>query len=354
MNRYIGMDAHDKSCTLVVEDEKGVEVKRALLETNGAQIVDFIRQVPKPRHLGLEEGNLSQWLYELLEPECQEVMVFVPPKHTGPKDDYRDARRAAEVVRTHSVEQVVYKPDRDLADLQTAVRAYQVERKDLTRAMLRLKAVFRSRAVFAGDEIYDPEERKKELEKLPKFERRLAELFGRQVDMQTELLKEAANQLRRSAGHNPAVQLIATVPQLGVVRSATIAAVVGTPHRFRTREQFRSYCGLGIVRRSSSDYQKQGGRWMKVKKDCTRGLNRNRNGWLKDCFKGAATALVCREPEHPLAKLHTSRVQNGVDPRLSQLTVARQLADTVLAMWKKKEEYDPSRHAGSKDKLTAK
>jgi transposase len=40
---------------------------------------------------------------------------------------------------------------------------------------------------------------------------------------------------------------------IGPVRAATIVAVVVTPERFRTKQQFWSYCGLGIVTRSSAD-----------------------------------------------------------------------------------------------------
>lgn len=344
MNRYIGIDAHDKSCTLVVLEETGRENKRAVLETNGELIRDFVQQVPKARHVAFEEGNLSQWLYELLEPISQEIVVFVPPKHEGQKDDYRDACNAAEGLRTHALKRTVFKANRELASLRSAVRTHQALVRDITRAKVRLKSVFRSRAVFAGDEVYDPEKRESLLQRLPAPERATAKAFAAELDALQPLLGDREKALR--AARTPDVARLETIPGVGLVRAATIVAVVGTPDRFRTRSQFWSYCGLGLVRWTSSDWARgDRGQWVPSKKQFTRGLNRNRNASLKDVFKGAALSLLTSYPENPLAVAYHQRVvQAGKDPGIARVTLARQIAAIALAMWKNKEEYDPSRY----------
>jgi transposase len=342
MNRYIGIDAHDKSCTAVVLDERGREIQKVLLETNGELIRRFVQLVPKARHVAFEEGNLSQWLYELLEPVSEEVVVFVPPKHQGEKNDYRDALDAAEKLRTHALKRTVFKPTRELAELRSAVRAHHALVKDLTRAKVRLNSVFRARAVRVGDEIYAKERRQEALKLLPEAECKLAEAFGAELDALQPLLSARTKALK--AARTPEVERLETMPGIGLVRAATIVAVVGTPNRFRTRSQFWSYCGLGIVRRASAQWTPgKGGKWVAVEKQCTRGLNRNRNAALKDVFKGAALSVLA-DPEHPLSVSYRRRVDAGTDPSLSRLTMARQIAAIVLAMWKNKEDYDQSRH----------
>lgn len=342
MNRYIGIDAHDKSCTAVVLDERGRETQQAVLETNGEVLRRFVELVPKARHVAIEEGNLSQWLYELLEPVTEELVVFVPPKHQGEKNDYRDALDAAEKLRTHALKRTVFKPTRELAELRGAVRAHHALVKDLTRAKVRLNSVFRARAVPVGDEIYGKESRQEALKLLPEAERKLAEAFGAELDALQPLLAARTKALR--AARTPEVARLETVPGIGPVRAATIVAVVGTPDRFRTRSQFWSYCGLGIVRRTSAQWTPgERGRWVAVEKQCTRGLNRNRNAALKDVFKGAALSVLA-DCEHPLSVSYRRRVNAGTDPSLSRLTMARQLAAIVLAMWKNKEDYDPTRY----------
>ena len=39
------------------------------------------------------------------------------------------------------------------------------------------------------------------------------------------------------------------MPTLGVVRVAQLIAVVVTPHRFLSKRQFWSYCGLAVARK---------------------------------------------------------------------------------------------------------
>ena len=48
-------------------------------------------------------------------------------------------------------------------------------------------------------------------------------------------------------------------------RAALVIATVITPHRFRSKRQFWSYCGMSIVTRSSADWvQTADGAWIKI------------------------------------------------------------------------------------------
>jgi transposase len=71
-----------------------------------------------------------------------------------------------------------------------------------------------------------------------------------------------------------------------------LVPIVVSPHRFRTKRQFWSYCGLGIVMRSSSDWVRdKNGQWQRAQVQQTRGLNLTHNHHLKAIFKGAATSF---------------------------------------------------------------
>ena len=124
---------------------------------------------------------------------------------------------------------------------------------------------------------------------------------------------------------------------------AQIVATVISPHRFRTRRQFWSYCGLAIVTRSSSDWVKTSdGCWARRPVAQTRGLNRNRQPLLKNVFKGAAQTVL-HMPDHPLKIAYDRTTAAGTKPNLAQLTLARRIAGAVLAMWKNKEKYNPAK-----------
>ncbi len=49
MERYIGLDVHAASTTLVVISQSGKRVHRAVVETNGSALVEAIRMIPAYR-----------------------------------------------------------------------------------------------------------------------------------------------------------------------------------------------------------------------------------------------------------------------------------------------------------------
>jgi len=122
-------------------------------------------------------------------------------------------------------------------------------------------------------------------------------------------------------------------------------AIVVTPHRFRTTRQFWSYCGFAIVMRSSADWTRKDGAWIRATVSQTRGLNPRRNPMLKDVFKGAATMVASSQGQkEPLHQDYQRLLESGTKPNLAKLTLARKLAATALAMWKNEEVYSPDKY----------
>jgi transposase len=135
-----------------------------------------------------------------------------------------------------------------------------------------------------------------------------------------------------------------TAPGFGPIRAAQVLAFAMTPHRFRTTRQFWSYCGLSIVMRTSSDWVRENGRWIRSDNAMkTRGLTCRRQPVLKNVFKGAAHTVVGKMKEHPLARKYQQMCEAGTKPSLAMLTIARKIAGAVFAMWKHEEDYDPER-----------
>ncbi len=347
MDRYLGLDSHAASCTLAVIGPSGKRLKSMVVETNGAALVEAVRSIPGRRHLCLEEGELSAWLYELLAPHVAELVVTVPKARRGSKDDERDAWSRAEELRIGAIETRVYKAPAHLAALKNAARAYRMAVQDVTRVKNRLKSVLRSRGILADSGVYDPERRSRWLKELPMVHRRLADWLGEELDRLEPLRHKAEEWLLAEARTHPIIRTLSTAPGMGPIRTALLVAVVVNPTRFRTRRPFWSYGGLGIVTRSSSDWVRdRSGRWVRAEVQQTRGLSRKRQPLLKAIFKGAATTVIAQMPNHPLCLDYHRRLQAGMKPNLAKLTLARQIAATVLSMWKHQEEYDPQRHTG--------
>lgn len=344
MERFIGLDVHRDSCTIAVIGPSGKRLKSLVVETNGRAIVEAIRCVPGRHHICLEEGTQSAWLHELLSPHAEEVAVVVPEKRRGSKSDKRDAWTRAEELRTGAIETRVYKAPAHLSALKNAVRGHLMVVGDVVRVKNRLKAIWRSRGIRSTAGVYAPETRAGWITQLPLAYRPLAERLGCQLDVLEPLREDAERSLLKEARTHPIVRKIATAPGMGPIRSAQVVAVVATPGRFRTRQQFWSYCGLGIVTRSSSDWAYVNGHREPRDLQQTRGLSRKRNALLKQVFKGAATTLITLLHDDPLHEDYERMIASGMKPYLARLTLARRISAIVLSMWKHQEVYDPSRH----------
>jgi transposase len=346
MERYIGLDVHAQSCTLVVVSGTGRQLKREVVETNGAALKQAVRAVPGPKRICLEEGVQSAWVYELLQGEAEEVVVTMPAKRAGTKDDARDAAALAESLRTGTNLQRVYKKVGPYSELRAAVRSYVMLRSDVGRTKNRLKGLFRSRGLVpAGGEAFHEEKHTVWVARLPKEHRWSAEVLLAELQTLEKLRSEAEERLHEASKPHRIVRLLATAPGIGPIRAAQVVATVVTPQRFRTKRQFWAYCGLGIMTRSSADWVKdRSGRWVRAQTQQTLGLNRNRCGMMKEVFKGAAHQVVTRMKSHPLHVDYQRLLERGLKPNLAKVTVARRIAAAVLAMWKNEEVYDPKKH----------
>ena len=345
MDRFVGLDVHAASTTVAVVGPSGRPVSCRVVETNGRSLVEAIRLIPGHCHVCLEEGLQAEWVYELLKPHAAEVVVATVQTRRQPKNDERDAFGLAERLRTRAVGTPVFKDTAPMALLRELVRLHAKVVGDVVRSKNRLKTLFRARGIEAsGKGIYASADRADWLKKLPAAKRVAAETLYDELDVLEPLRAKLEEQLICEARRFPIAAKLATCPGLGPIRTAVLLATVVTPHRFRTKRQFWSYCGLGVVTRSSSDWvadDKLG--WKRASVPLTRGLSRKANRPLKEVFKGAATT-VTQQPSSPLGQHYARLLEGGLKGSLAKLTITRRIAAIALALWKHNEEYDPTKH----------
>ncbi len=340
MERYLGMDVHSKSCTVCTLDERGKQVRLDVVETNGEALVGYFAQTPGNLHLCFEESEWAHWLHEILSPRVDELVVFRGERKRGSKSDAIDAHSLADTIRTRRFGQPIFKAPRRYAKLRELSRVYGLLTRDVARTKNRLKSTYRRRGIdCTGTAVYDPKKRTKREKELPAAARPAAEILGTALDCLEELKKEAESAMITESRRYRITRILQTTPGLGPVRVAQILPIVVTPHRFRTKRQFWSYCGLAVVTRSSADWVRQRGQWVKARVAQSRGLNRNFNRTLKVVFKGAATTVIAHCGPNRFREAYDRMCEQGTKPNLAKVTVARQIAATVLAMWKTEKEY---------------
>ena len=102
MIKYIGLDAHSSTGTFNVTDARGREIDNTTMESNGRLLVKYVRGIEGVKKLTFEECELSNWLYELLRPEVDELIVCNPvanKDYKKVKTDKMDARKLSNLLR---------------------------------------------------------------------------------------------------------------------------------------------------------------------------------------------------------------------------------------------------------------
>jgi transposase len=341
MERYIGIDTHRDSSTICVLSATGKRVTQEVVATNGHVLIDVLRRQCGTLHVCIEESTWSEWLYEILLPYTSHLVVYQSAWTPGAKSDAIDAHGLAEKLRLGQAGPGVFKSPQRYRQLREWARVYRGLSQDVVRAKNRLKGQFQRRGIAcSGTSVYAPGERDRWLQQLPASMRPPTELLGLELDRVTELKAQAEAALVAASHRYRISRILETAPGIGPIRAAMLIATVVTPHRFRSKRQFWSYCGFGVVTRSSADWVQSESGWIKAQAVRTRGLNRNHNPTLKAIFKGAALVAIHQtQAGHPLKEAYARLLDGGTRPPLARLTIARKIAATVLAMWKREEVY---------------
>jgi len=221
-------------------------------------------------------------------------VIALATKRHGNKGDRVDADQLSARLWRGEL-RAVYHGSAERATLKELTRAYRNLVEDATRVMLRIKALFRARAIpTRGTRVYQVRDRASWLAKPPERGARFrAEALYAELDVLRELRPKAKAAMLAEARRDPAWRVLRGIPFLGPVRVALLLATMQTPWRFRTKRHLWAYTGLAVVTHSSADHEIQHGRPMRRRRaPLTRGLNQNHNRVLKDVFKGAATAAT--------------------------------------------------------------
>ena len=342
--RYIGLDVHQDTVSAVVLDRDGKLLMQSVFATRAAAILDFLHGIKGTLHITFEEGVHSAWLYDLLQRRVARVLVCDPRKNkllkSGNKGDLIDARKLAELLRNNSLSPV-YHGGLSALEVQHRTRSYTMLTEDTTRVMNRLRAVFRSQAIRChGRKLFRTDLRESHLAQLstPGLRYRAETLYS-ELDALHPLRLRAKREMLAEGRKHPAMKWLNSVPFLGKVRTAVLIGRVQTPHRFRTKRQFWSYCGLALETHDSAEYRVIHGQVQRKSRPAqVRGLNWNHNHELKGLFKSAATMAAFREGI--FREYYSGLLAKGLRPEMARLTLARKIAAVTLKIWKEGETFN--------------
>ena len=125
--KYIGLDVHKEAISIAVLNGAGKLVLESIVETKASTLLDFLHGLRGELHVTLEEGTWAAWLYDVLKPHVQEILVCNPRRNAllkeGSKSDKVDARKLAELLRAGLL-RAVYHGENGLRTLRELARSH--------------------------------------------------------------------------------------------------------------------------------------------------------------------------------------------------------------------------------------
>jgi transposase len=333
---YIGMDCHITTLEFAVVNEVGRLVKASRVTTSVNGFMEFVKKVPPPRTIYMEEGTLAAWALETCVRFKEKLVITDAKKNhwigsSGQKDDSIDALKLAQLARGGYIKEI-HHPVGQRRRFRELMIAYHDAVRNTTRIKNKIKARFRQNGIqCTGTTVYSETHREEWQVKLPREKTLLLILGGlwRQLEQSEQIEKGLLAAARAQAKHYPEIELFEAIPGIGFISAATISAILETPYRFADKKKVWMYAGLGIMTRSS------GG------KTYSERLSNDYNRLLKYTMKQAAEAAVQAKDNPFRRKYLDMTLLHGIAPHRAKLTIARDMLATMLAMWKRGERYNP-------------
>ena len=325
--KYIGMDAHSSTCRLSVMDAEGKEIDNVNIITNGRLLVNYLERIEGEKKLTFEECELSQWLYAILKPHVEELIVCNPVanrQYKRAKTDKLDAQHLAQLLRGGFLKSVYHDGSRR-EQLRSLLSGYQDIVEEGVRLKNRYKSLFRkSGKRLIRESVYNDESLLVDLKRSDfKFMgEQIFELLGKLEEIRQKYLQQIRQQSRRFKE----ISLLKTIPGIGELSAARIVSQVIDPSRFNNKYKYYSYCGLVRHKRES------GGKDYGSEKIWG-------NRVLKYVYKMAAHSAL-RMTDNSFHRYYEHLRFKGLSDQNARSAVCRKIAAISLSLWKHHKKYD--------------
>jgi hypothetical protein len=166
------MDCHITTLEFAVVNEAGRLVKASRVATSVNGFMEFVKTVPPPRTIYMEEGALAAWALETCVRFREKLVITDAKKNywigsSGQKDDSIDALKLAKLARGGYIKEI-HHPVGQRRRFRELMIAYHDAVRSTTRIKNKIKAKFRQNGILCtGTTVYSETHREEWKEKLP-------------------------------------------------------------------------------------------------------------------------------------------------------------------------------------------
>jgi transposase len=336
---YAGLDLSRRRLDVCVLDEEGGR----LLEIGVGPDADALRTLtarvahlrPQPVSAAIESMTGARFVHDTLERLGWQVAIADAQRARGlaplvAKTDRIDAWVLAELARRALVP-AIWLPGPGVRAERERVRfrAHLVHHRTALKNRIHATLMSFGHPVPVSDLFGIEGRRRLEHMALPAAWQASLAVSVEMIDQLDRQLADIDRQLQRAAAGDPRIALLRTIPGVGPVLAATIAAELGEVSRFRSAKQLVGYTGLVPFVMQSGERDRRGP------------LTKHGPRYLRWALV-EASIHACRHPAYRQRYLRTRRrlgKQRG--PRIARVEVARSLATAIWHILTKGEPFAP-------------
>lgn len=280
----------------------------------------LIKGLKGTKSLTIEECNWAQWLYVELKPLVDNLIVCDPYRNKllceGAKNDRIDAIKLLHLLKAGLLKPVFHCSG-DVIRLRKLISAYD----DIVKAGARIKC--------ERDSLYRAQGKNIKSDEIDgKYESFVVDAMNARIALHDEQRQKFRAEFKKLCQTHRLVKLVHSIPGIGFSGAVKATAIIVDPHRFETKGQFLSYCGLVIHKKES------GGKIY--------GHRRPRcNKQLKSVFKTAAAAIFLHKG--PFWNYYQKLLSTGIAPHNARNAVARKIAISTLGVLKTQKKFDATK-----------
>lgn len=346
MSEYIALDSHKRYSWVEREEVETGRVRQRRLAHARGSISEFLKTCAPGTPVAIEATANWYWIIDEIEqarcvPRLTHARKAKLMMGLINKTDKLDAHGMNTLQRNGTLP-TVWIPPGPLRELRELTRTRVVLVAQRTRWKNRITATLAKWGVPASEysDAYGKnarEEMEKRLAELPEHTRWATRQMLTQLDSLSEQIRQFEKRLEELVDVTPEMQLLETLPGVGVILAATIALEIGEIGRFLSAERLASYSGTTPRVHSSGGRTRYG----RTRPDVNR--------YLKWAFAEAANSTTVnsrRFPERHVSQLYTRlRARKGHAKAVG--AVARHLAEAAFHVLSRQQAYrDPTTATG--------
>jgi len=321
---HVGLDVHLKYITVCILNHNGKVHQRCTLHSIG-EVVELLVSLPGPCQVCYEASTGYGFVFEALSPVAKHIAVAHPGLlrliyRSKKKNDRADALKLAKLLYIDQVP-TVHVPSSDIRAWRELItfRRKVVEKR--TRAKNGIRGLLRSLGIKA------PPAAKLWTRKGIKWLAELSldnsmhalkrDLLTEEVESLNGKLHRVEKELGRYAEKSVAVQLLRTIPGVGIRTAEAVAAFIDDPNRFPNSKRLGAYFGLVPMQDQSGNRNRLGH------------ITREGSATVRHLLTEAVWQSVRRSPT---VKAYLERVKRD-DPDRRKIAIVATAHYLIRVMW---------------------